>query len=171
MLYILKQNIYFAIATQDRRNHRTISQNSHLRLLLRYYFETTLKTVFGLWTYNLWIHRRLTGQPIGWNFILLRILSLFTAMSRGKETSSCAAALLLCTVLALPAPTGEAENTQAACALQCTREVPSQGINGAKCKLPADMQNLKCSHQQLLELLRNVSILWVRLRLILNSHW
>ena len=84
--------------------------------------------------------------------------SLFTAMLRGKETSSCAAALLLCTVLALPTATGETENTQSARVLQCTSEVLSLVINRTKCTLPAYTQNLKCSQRPLTNILWNVSL-------------
>ena len=84
--------------------------------------------------------------------------SLFRAMPREKEISSCAAALLLCTVLALPATTSETGKIQSACALQCTRKV-SLGKTEAKCTLPADTQDLKCYCQQLLNISQNVSSL------------
>ena len=78
-------------------------------------------------------------------------------MPRGKATSSCAAALLLCTVLVLPAATGEKGKVEA-CALQCIRVV-SRMKTEAKCKLLSATHNVNCSLQQLLDKLQDVSSL------------
>ena len=119
------------------------------------------KTVFSQWDI-ICIHRSLTGNQMG-DILSCCAFYLFRAMSRVKETSSCAAALLLCTVMALPAATGETRKIQSACALQCTRKV-SLGKTEAKCTLPADVHSLKCSCRQLLDISQNVSSLWVVLR-------
>ena len=101
----------------------------------------------------------LCSNHLAQNFVLpCYAFPLYRAMSGGKETSFCAAALLLCTVLALPAATGETKKIQSACALQCTRKV-SLGKTEAKCTLPADTHDLKCFCQQLLNISQNVSSL------------